>query len=142
VISIDDIYRAPEAGTDLGTALRLLRDALSSCAEALALVTEDPIRSDSAMLKVRLLLPELFCCRAIGDGFAEIINAIQSAYENLAGGIFSSSQIEAIRVALDTARNEPRMSFEKAMGYVSAMEEVDLRTEPSNVDALADWLDE
>jgi hypothetical protein len=141
-ISIDEIYRAPEAGTELGTALHLLRNAASNCRQALDSIREEPIRADAAMLSVRVLLPELFCCRAIGDGFAEIINAIQSAFENLGGGMFSAGQVEAILKALIATRNEPRMSFEKALAHVSAMEEVGLLTEPSNIDVLAEWLDD
>src|SRR5690348_5358926 len=51
VISIDDIYRAPEAGTKIGLVLRLLREAARSCDNALAaLQNSDPISADNFML--------------------------------------------------------------------------------------------
>lgn len=143
VISIDDIYRAPEAGTKLSTVLRLLREGVSNCNEALsALANDEPIEADALMLKVRTTLPELFCCRDIGDGFAEIINAVQSAFENLDGRMFSSDQVRAVKSVLAAVRNEPRMSFEKSLGHVSTLEDVGLKSEPSDIDKLAGWLDE
>jgi hypothetical protein len=143
VISIDDIYRAPEAGAELGTALRLLREAVSNCEHALSgLDNHEPIGADAFMLTVGSVLPELFCCRAIGDGYAEIINAIQSAFENLDGELFSSGQIRAVKGALTAVRNEPRMSFEKSLNHVSTLEDAGLKTEPSDIDALAGWLDD
>jgi hypothetical protein len=140
-ISIDEIYRAPEISIELGSALRLLRESTSNCDEALsALQRVEPIEADAAMLRVRVELPELFCCRAIGDGFAEIVNAIQSAFENLDGELFTANQVEAVRNALFAIRNEPRMSFDKSLRHVTLMEETGLKTEPSDIDNLSEWL--
>jgi hypothetical protein len=143
VISIDEIYRAPEVSIELGAALRLLRETISNCGEALsALEKGEPIEADAAMLRVRVELPELFCCRAIGDGFAEIINAVQSVFENLNGELFTAGQVEAVRKALIAIRNEPRMPFDKSLSHVSTMEEMGLKTEPSDIDNLSEWLDD
>jgi hypothetical protein len=143
VISIDEIYRAPEADTKIGNVLKMLRESASSCEKAVtALVDSDPIGADNLMLEVRAVLPELFCNRGIGDGFAEIVNALESAFENLGGEMFSLAQIGAVRDALTGARNEPRMSFEKSLRYVLALEGVGLRTEPADIDTLAGCLDE
>lgn len=143
VISIDEIYRTPEADTKIGNVLKMLRDSASSCDKAVtALGDSDPVGADSLMLEVRAVLPELFCNRGIGDGFAEIVNALESAFENLGGEMFSLAQISAVRDALTGARNEPRMSFEKSLRYVLALEDVGLKTEPADIDTLAGCLDE
>lgn len=143
VIGIDEIYRAPEADTKIGNVLKTLRESASNCDDAIkSLENSDPIGSDNFMLEVGAALPELFCNRGIGDGFAEIINALESAFENLNGELFSLTQIRAIRDALAGARNEPRMSFEKSLGYVQALENVGLKTEPADIDILAGCLDE
>jgi hypothetical protein len=143
VISVDDIYRAPDAGTEMGIALRLLREAVSNCEDALlALDNHEPIGADAFMLRAGMTLPELFCCRVIGDGYAEIINAVQSAFENLDGELFSLVQIRAVKNALTTVRNEPRMTFERSLDLVSMLEEAGLKTEPSDIDKLAEWLDD
>jgi hypothetical protein len=143
VISIDEIYRAPEADTKIGNVLKTLRESAANCDKAVtALDNSDPIGADSLMMEVRAVLPELFCVRRIGDGFAEVINALESSFENLSGELFSLAQIRAIRDALIGARNEPRMSFEKSLRYVLALEDVGLKTEPTDIDTIAGCLDE
>src|ERR1035441_9568793 len=77
------------------TALRLLTVAVGRSKRALeAIVVSDMLAADTEIQKVQVLLPELFCCRTLGDGFTTIVNAFMSAFEALAGDTPNSNQIK------------------------------------------------
>jgi hypothetical protein len=143
-IAIEEIYRAPDFGTiELASALSLLREAIVLCNRALeALAKNAPLHADTAMIKVQTMMSELFCCRAVGDGLAEVVNAVQSSFENLGGTAMSQQQIEVVRNAFIAVRSEPRMSFDRSLEMVSAMELAGLEVDPAPTDALAEWLDD
>jgi hypothetical protein len=142
-VSLEDVYRAPEFGTvELTSALALLRDVIEWCNRALAaLVRAEVLQADDAMVNVQVRMPELFCCRAVGDGLGEVVNAVQCSFENLSGRPMERSQIEAVRNAFVAVRSEPRISFDRAINLVSAMEQAGLAVDPAPIEALADWLD-
>jgi hypothetical protein len=100
------------------------------------------MRADDAMMHVQVLMPELFSCRAVGEGFAAIVNAVQSSFENLHGQPLNLGQAQAIRSALLAIRNEPRLVFERSTILIAAMEAVDLSVDPASVEGLAEWLSE
>src|ERR1017187_672052 len=76
------------------TALRLLTVAVGRSKRALeAIVVSDMLAADTEIQKVQVLLPELFCCRTLGDGFTTIVNAFMSAFEALAGDTPNSNQV-------------------------------------------------
>jgi len=54
--------------------------------------------------KIQVLMPELFCCRNLGDGFGSIINALMSALENLNGSIPTLCQMRAILAVTQSLR--------------------------------------
>lgn len=141
-VSVEEVYRAPEFGSvELRSALKLLPDAVAWCDRALlALAHNEYFQADDATVHLQALLAELFCCRTIGDGFAEVVNAAQSSIENLNGKPMERAQIAATQNALATLRREPRISFDRSLDLVSAMEQVGLAVDPFPVDVLADWL--
>jgi hypothetical protein len=143
-VAVDEVYRAPEFATvELASALGLLRDAIVLCNQALAALTRSaPIQSDTAMITVQTMMSELFCCRTVGDGLAEAVNAVQCSFENLGGTAMDRRQIETVRNAFVAVRNEPRMSFDRSLEFVSAMEVAGLVVDPAPTDALAEWLDD
>jgi hypothetical protein len=143
-LTTEEVYRALEFTTvEMRSALRLLRDAIGWCDRALSADSLGELfQADDAMVNVQIIMPELFCCRALGDGLAEIVNAIQSSFENLKGGAFERSQISSIRRALIAIQNEPRLSFERALEFVGAMESTGLMVEPALIDTLSEWLGE
>ena len=89
---------------------------------------------------MRRFLPELFCCRSIGDGFGLIINAIQSGLANSAGEPTTKAEVIAIRQALRLLRDEPFIPTEAATDILMRLEDAGLSIEPSGFDALADLL--
>jgi hypothetical protein len=143
-ITIDSLYPAPDIlSPAFGTALRLLAESLQRAAEAvIAADEEDRIAADNAVIRIQALLPELFCCRSLGDGFGHLINAIFYGIKNRAGTFLNAVQIRSIKRALEAVRSQPFMSFEVADGYVDYLEDAGLDTEPSTFRGLKELLDE
>jgi len=136
--SIDDIYRAMSVGSsELRTAVTLLKTALQWTDSALAsLESAELIHADDAMQHVRALLPELFCCRRLGDGFGTVVNAAQSALENKHGEPLTENQIRSIRGALKSILDEPLIGFDAANKQVDRLESAGLSVDPSVMAAI------
>jgi hypothetical protein len=144
-LSLDDIYRSlNEAGSiELRAAVTLLRDALKWTDSAISfLESAEPIHADDAMQHVRAIVPELFCCRKLGDGFGSIVNAVQSSLENQHGNPLTENQTRSIRAALHRVLNEPLISFEAAVDQIDRLEAAGLSVDPSFMEAVAELLDD
>jgi hypothetical protein len=143
-ISVDDLYPAPEAAApELSVALRLLSTGLAYLREASdALRGGSDIAADSAVQQLQALLPELFNCRVLGDGYGAIINATHNSLRNIHGSPLRSEQINTIRQVLQRARSEPFIHFESALNEIEKLEQVGFVIEPPAFEYLADWLDE
>jgi len=131
-IGIDSLY--PEASVVrpiLGHALRLLAAAKEAAQESVeALKRGELISSDESMQRLQSLLPELFYCRDLGDGFGAIINALKFSFENAHGTPFSEGQISLIGQAVERIRQEPFLHFEQAAELVGKLEDADLTVDP------------
>lgn len=143
-VSIEDLYPVFEAATsELSIALGLLSKNIERIDEALAALQRgNQIEADDAMQHVHASLPELFNCRALGDGYGEVINALLSAFENMNGLPLDHKQIVTIRQVLYRTRSEPFMKFGSALDLVEKLEEANFVVEPKGFEYLADWLDE
>src|SRR5258707_810774 len=97
-IDIDVLYRAREArSSHFSSALELLARASGILDSARQAVHEgNPLESDNQFLQFQALLPKLFECRTIGEGFANIINAIQIGIANLNGQPLDAVQLNAV----------------------------------------------
>jgi len=82
------------------------------------------------MLRLQVLLPELFCCREIGDGFGAIVNALKYSFANASGNLFTRGQLETIVRVLSTLSNEPFLRFETAVDLISDLEDSGLDVDP------------
>ncbi len=91
---------------------------------------------------MQAVLPELFCCRSIGDGFAAIINAVFHGLKNSKSDAVSEKQIQQIRLVLQRIRIEPFIDFQRATEQILKLEDVGFTVEPEEFPALADLLDE
>lgn len=142
-IRIDSLY--PEASVvhpALGHALRGLAAAKEAAQESLeALKRGELISSDESMQRLQALLPELFYCRDLGDGFGAIINALKFSFENAHGTPFSQEQIRLIGQVVERIRQEPFLQFEQAAELVGKLEDAGLRVDPSAFAALGELLD-
>lgn len=143
-ISVDNLYLALEAtGSELDVALRLLSRGLGYLGEASdALRAGDDITADNSVQQAQALLPELFNCRRLGDGYGAIINAAQNSLRNIHGSPLNSDQISTLRQVLQSARSEPFIHFENALNVIEKLEQVGFVIEPSGFEYLADWLDD
>jgi hypothetical protein len=140
-ISIDDLYPGLGASETLSRSLSLLAQAQERINEANEQIKlQNPVAADDAMQRLQAFLPELFCCRTLGDGFGAIINAVLLGLQNSEGQPLNERQIEVIGRALRTVRNEPFLSFESALQVIEKLNEADLRTNPQAFPYLADWL--
>ena len=70
------------------------------------------------------------------------MNAILSSFESRGGLPLEKAQMEAVRGALVAIRSEPGIPFERALDYVSALEDVGLDVSPSGMDQIGEWLGE
>lgn len=144
-VGIEEIYHSPEliATPYLRNALRLILIAMGHVDNALELLTEgDKVGADDAMQHYQVLLPELFACRSIGEGFGLIVSSLQNATTRLHGQAMEGRQVRAVRSALIALRSEPFMTFDAGIEQVSRLEDVDLNVEPPKFEYLADLLSE
>jgi hypothetical protein len=138
--TIDEIYPAlRETNSALQAAVILLDQALVRLESAIfASKLEDSISADDEMQRLQVLLPELFCCRSIGDGFGSVINAIQLAFANKKGAPLELREIEAIARALRRLRETPFLKLDVAVQLVEGLEDANLIVEPPGLYHLAE----
>lgn len=141
-IPIRELYPlANELKPALGTALHLLEEGLTHINVATNMLIEgDLVSSDDAIQRFQALLPELFCCRTLGDGFGAIVNAIFQSLKNLEGIPANIEQLGVIRNITNRILTEPFISFEEAVDEIILFETVGLISESSHFKYAADLL--
>lgn len=143
-VSTRDLYplRA-ELNPQLSTALQLLDEGIEHLNSAVAMFAEDDVlSSDDALQRFQALLPELFCCRDLGDGFGAIVSAIYHVLKNLEGNPLNPNQLQAIRNIVRRLSTEPFIGFDEATDEIMSLDDAGLRVEPSHFRFLADLLSE
>jgi hypothetical protein len=142
-MEIDDLYREPSGlGPILAHALRGLAAAKEAAQESLeSLERGELIASDESMQRLQALLPELFYCRQLGDGYGAIVNALRFSFENAAGVPLAEDQIKAVKYVVERIRHEPFLQFEKAAALVEKLEDAGLNVDPPAFAALGELLD-
>ena len=122
-LSQNDLYPARQAfSPEHIMALRLLRLAVGRCQRAIGAVAEDPMGADTEIQKVQMLLPELFCCRALGDGFGTVVNALICVFQNTDGNILERNQIKILESVFKELRDQPFLNVTKADDLVDLLE--------------------
>lgn len=138
-LSIRDVYPAlAEVGkTALGDAVRLLEEAARDVDDALGHdEAGDTLSADDAMMRARALLPELFACRTLGDGFAMVVGALIVAFQRHATEPMTRQEMFAIRAALAGLQRGPYMVEEVGANIVDALEDAGLEVMLSGLDRL------
>lgn len=121
------------------SAASLLDQAIALQSEAQLFLEEgNAIAGDDSVQKIRALLPELFCCRTIGDGFGSVVNAMHYSFLNANGVPLVLPQVKALGKALRLIRRKPFLSIEDAVDAVLGLEETGLLVEPEGVGSIAD----
>ena len=140
-VAVRDLYPAlAEVGPSrLADAIRLFEEARRDVEEALQhLDGGDTLGADDALMRFRALLPELFACRELGDGFAMVIGALIVAFHRHATESMTEPEIRAVRGALAQAQREPYMVEEVGSNTVDALEDAGLQVRLSGLDRLLD----
>jgi hypothetical protein len=140
-ISAEELYPANDFNYVLSSAIKLLSEGIEHIGEAILTLRDgDLILSDDAVQRFQALLPELFCCRNIGDGFGTIINALYHAMNHRGTNPFSEKQLSAIRKALLKIHSEPYIGYEESVEEVMSLEAAALEVDPPYFDFIADLL--
>ena len=131
----EELYPAQQAfSTEHVTALRLLGEGIGQSKRALdAIANRDVLMADVEMQKLQMLLPELFCCRALGDGFGTIVNSLMSAFEALAGNTPNIDQVRTMSRVLRLLSEKPFLSTSEADEQFEALESVGLTPYPAEL---------
>ena len=140
-ISIETLYQARDAGSkEFGRALDLLAKACEILSEARRAVEEgDQMGCQAEVLEFEQLLQPLFECRAIGEGFANVINTITFGISNLAGAPLNKAQVGALWRVMRGLFTGPFLSFEDSLGIVQDLEKVGLNL---NSEFVSEWASE
>jgi hypothetical protein len=138
LISMDILYQAREAGSKhFGRAMELLARAVDHLSEARRAGEDgDEIASLTEILQFEALLPDLFACRAIGDGFANVVNSVHLGIANLDGDPLKAVQITAIWRIFRELAIAPYLSFSDSIKIIRQMKLVGLEL---NGEFLTDW---
>lgn len=139
---VEDLYPIRnEFNPTLSTAIQLLLESIDYVNESYEMLIDgDIISSDDAVHKFQALLPELFCCRTLGDGFGLIVNSIFNAINNLNGTPLNKNQLKAILKLLKRIYSEPYIDFEEASEELISIEELGLIFITSDIKYLTDLL--
>ena len=143
-ISIDDLYSEREAlSIAFTTALSLLQEGVELAEEAKKHVREDDLFSaDDAIVRLHSLLPEMFACRDIGDGYGAIVGALMFSLENKGGDPLDERQVKALLRVMRKIRSFPFMGFDAAVDLIMLLDDAGFVTEPGEFKHYAAWLDE
>ena len=128
----------------ISAAFRLLEEAIDKTTEAYdSLKDNELIASDDAMMHVMVILPELFCCKDISEGFGAIVNAIFYGMKNQEQKeALTLDQINMVRFCLTRLQTEPFIEFADAVDIIMGLEDVGLTVEPPHVEHFLDAIDD
>ena len=141
IVASDLYWDLDSLSPALARGMHLLAQALRCTSEGVqALAQEDPITADLQVQSLRPLLRKLFMCRQIGDGFAAVVDALISSFDNNHGLPLTHQRFMGVQQVLVKLRDEPFLAFSAATGVIEELERVGFSTEPPGFEQLADWL--
>jgi hypothetical protein len=132
-IEIDKLYPAEDATKpELIKALQLLAQSISALESAREkMFQHELIASDRETGKFEVLLPELFQCRKIGDGFGALINAIETAFVNQRGKPLAEKQLSALWRIVKELRAHPFITTDIAADRAEELARTGLLVDPT-----------
>lgn len=144
-IPTEDLYPLGDhLSSPLTTAFRLLAEATEKVNEAYdSFKNDDLISSNDAILHILAILPELFLCKEISEGFGTIINALFDSMKNHdKNGVYSLEQINMIRICLKRLATEPYIEFMDAIDIIMKLEETGFIVEPPHIEHFVEILND
>jgi hypothetical protein len=141
-LTVDQLYPDLDPSQSiLATAFRLLDEAEIKLYEAAESAREgDQISADDATQRFQALLPELFCCRSLGDSFGTIINALFHGLKNLNGLPVGEAQITQMLNSIKVLRRRPFLEYSDALAVVARLEATKLRIDPQGLTTIQEVL--
>lgn len=141
-LTVDDLYGELDTrDLILGSALRLLSEAELKLIEGQVSAAEgDQVSADDATQHFQALLPELFCCRSLGDSFATVINALFHGLKNLNGLPIAEPQLIQMLNSIRVLRRRPFLEYGEALALVSRLEATGLRVDPQGIATIEEVL--
>ncbi len=141
-ISTEELYPLrSEFKPELTIAFKLLDKGSKLITEAINTLKQDDIfASDDAIQRFQALLPELFCCRNLGDGFGAIINAIYHSLNNPRSEHYDNNILTVLKKVVNRLYSEPFIDFEEAVEEIMHLENAGLEVEPAYFKHVADLL--
>jgi hypothetical protein len=127
----------------ISTAFRLLEEAINKISEAYESLSKgNLIAADDALIHVTAILPELFCCKSIGDGFGATINAIFYGIKNQSKEeeFHTLDQINMIRFCLKRLQSEPFIEFSDSVGVIMKLEDAGFNVDPPHLNSFMDLI--
>ncbi len=139
-LDIDELYSDASLRPDsLNSALALLHEGGQILDQAIEFLRDgDAIASDDSITRFQALLPELFCFRSLGDGFALIVSSMFNSVKNLAGKPMLEEQILAIAFVTRYVRSEIYCSIGPAIDVVEKLVDAGLNVEPPLLHLVTD----
>jgi hypothetical protein len=141
-ISNEELYPVREQyNPALATAGQLLDEGICLVNESIKmLIDDDLISSDDSIQRFQALLPELFCCRGLGDGFGAVINSIYHSIGNMNNSPMNQTQLHAILNILKRIHTEPFIEYDEAVEEILHLETAGFEVSPPHFKYVADLL--
>jgi hypothetical protein len=126
-------------GAELENSIRLLKEALSLAEGAFEFFEQgDLFGSEDSMQKIHMLLPELFCCRELGDGFGMIVMALYHAHNGRNDNPYDRAQILEVKHLLRVLLDEPFLPTKLAVERIINLEDCGLEVNPKRMSLEGD----
>ncbi len=131
----EDFYPNAEfSRPELKIAFILLDEITERLTEALHYSRDENfVGSDDCINRIVALLPELFCCRSIGDGFSSIIVAFNCSINNKNGEFLNEKELIVLLQVVKRINSEPFISFEEALNEIESIEDSGLIVGPESL---------
>jgi hypothetical protein len=141
-LTLNDLYPDLDGGQSiLASALSLLGEAETKLTEAAGWAdVDEQISADDAVQRFQALLPELFCCRSLGDSFATVIHALFQGLKNLNGAPVNKDQIAQLLNSVRILRRRPFLEYGEALSAVARLEAAGLRVDPQGLTTIGEAL--
>ena len=141
-IRTEDLYPVREKyNPALTTAYLLLDEGIDHVNESIKMLLDDNLlSSDDAIQRLQALLPELFCCRGLGDGFGTVIISIFHALKNMNGVPLNIDQLRAMLNILKRVHTELFIEYDEAIDEIMILETTGFELSPSHFKFAADLL--
>lgn len=141
-IDLEQLYPASaELNTTLSRGLILLGQGLHRLDRAIDYFRGgEAILADDQVGHLLVVLDELFCLRALSEGFANVVSACANGIRNLRGQMAEEKQLYALNSCLLALKKKPLISFDSSLEMIDRLEASGLDVDAAGTEIVVDWL--